>query len=64
MWKDNAKSAFVLSFDFDAEEVWVGQDPANANYPGVLSQGTYGAKVALGLILDLIARRTFLPHSL
>src|SRR6266567_7642984 len=26
------------------------------NYPGVLSQGTYGAKVAVPLILDLLAR--------
>jgi peptidoglycan/xylan/chitin deacetylase (PgdA/CDA1 family) len=46
----------ALTFDFDAEEVWVGEDPANAGRPGVLSQGTYGAKVAVPLILDLLDR--------
>lgn len=46
----------ALTFDFDAEEVWIGEDPANAKRPGVLSQGTYGAKVAIPLILDLLDR--------
>jgi peptidoglycan/xylan/chitin deacetylase (PgdA/CDA1 family) len=47
----------ALTFDFDAEEVWIGEDPANAERPGVLSQGTYGAKVAVPLILELLERR-------
>ncbi|HEY3775182.1 MAG TPA: polysaccharide deacetylase [Solirubrobacteraceae bacterium] len=46
----------ALTFDFDAEEVWIGEDAANADRPGVLSQGTYGAKVAVPLILELLAR--------
>lgn len=46
----------VVSFDFDAEEVWIGEDPANANKPGTLSQGAYGAKVAVPLVLDLLRR--------
>jgi peptidoglycan/xylan/chitin deacetylase (PgdA/CDA1 family) len=46
----------AFTFDFDAEEVWIGEDPANAARPGVLSQGTYGAKVAVPLILELLAR--------
>jgi peptidoglycan/xylan/chitin deacetylase (PgdA/CDA1 family) len=46
----------AFTFDFDAEEVWIGEDPANANRPGVLSQGTYGAKVAVPLILELLDR--------
>lgn len=41
----------ALTFDFDAEEVWLADDPANADRPGVLSQGTYGAKVGVPLIL-------------
>jgi peptidoglycan/xylan/chitin deacetylase (PgdA/CDA1 family) len=45
---------FVPTFDFDAEEVWVGENPANASRPGVLSQGTYGAKVGIDLVLDLL----------
>jgi peptidoglycan/xylan/chitin deacetylase (PgdA/CDA1 family) len=46
----------AFTFDFDAEEVWIGEDPANEHKPGVLSQGTYGAKVAVPLILDLLDR--------
>jgi peptidoglycan-N-acetylglucosamine deacetylase len=46
----------AFTFDFDAEEVWIGEDPSNAGRPGVLSQGTYGAKVAVPLILELLER--------
>ncbi|HVM21084.1 MAG TPA: polysaccharide deacetylase [Egibacteraceae bacterium] len=56
MWPDAHRSAVAFTFDFDAEEVWIGEDPANASKPGVLSQGTYGAKVAVPLILDLLQR--------
>lgn len=52
----------VVSFDFDAEEVWIGEDPANADKPGVLSQGAYGAKVAVPLLLGLL-HRLDLPAS-
>lgn len=55
-WPDGKRSAAVFSFDFDAEEVWIGEDPANADKPGVLSQGTYGAKVAVPAILRLLER--------
>ena len=44
-------------FDFDAEEVWIGENAANAARPGVLSQGTYGAKVGIELVLRLLARK-------
>jgi peptidoglycan/xylan/chitin deacetylase (PgdA/CDA1 family) len=56
MWPDGARCAASFTFDFDAEEVWIGENPENANRPGVLSQGTYGAKVAVPLILDLLSR--------
>ena len=46
-WPGGARGAVAFTFDFDAEEVWIGDDPENANRPGVLSQGTYGAKVAV-----------------
>jgi hypothetical protein len=51
------RCAASFTFDFDAEEVWIGEDPANANKPGVLSQGTYGAKVGVPLILELLETR-------
>ena len=53
-WPEGARFGATISFDFDAEEVWIGEDPANANRPGVLSQGTYGPKVAMPLILNLL----------
>jgi peptidoglycan-N-acetylglucosamine deacetylase len=56
MWPDGRRAAAAFTFDFDAEEVWIAEDPANADRPGVLSQGTYGAKVAVPLILDLLER--------
>ncbi len=56
MWPDGKTCAVAFTFDFDAEEVWIGEDPANADKPGVLSQGTYGAKVAVPLVLDVLER--------
>ena len=54
MWPPEKRAGVVLSFDFDAEEVWLAEDPGNAHRPGVLSQGRYGAKVGVPLILDLL----------
>jgi peptidoglycan-N-acetylglucosamine deacetylase len=54
------QSTFVPTFDFDAEEVWVGENPANASRPGVLSQGTYGAKVGIDLVLRLLSAKGIL----
>jgi peptidoglycan-N-acetylglucosamine deacetylase len=56
-WPDGAGGAVAFTFDFDAEEVWIADDPENANRPGVLSQGTYGARVAVPLILELLERQ-------
>ena len=53
-----------MSFDFDAEEVWIGEDPANARQPGVLSQGTYGAKVAVPALLTAASTGTVLRDQL
>ena len=55
-WPDGRRAAAAFTFDLDAEEVWIGEDPANRDRPGVLSQGTYGPKVAVPLILDLLER--------
>src|SRR5262249_56674205 len=57
MWPDGARCAASFTFDFDTEEVWIGEDPENAHRPGVLSQGTYGAKVAVPALLALLERR-------
>ena len=55
-WPGTRRFAATLSFDFDAEEVWIGENPQNAHAPGVLSQGAYGAKVGVPLILDLLRK--------
>jgi peptidoglycan/xylan/chitin deacetylase (PgdA/CDA1 family) len=53
-WPDGARIAVNLTFDFDAETLWLSRDPANAKRPGTLSQGTYGAKVAVPKIVELL----------
>lgn len=51
-----AELAVVLSFDLDAETLWLGRDPENARRPVTLSQGRYGPREGLPRILDLLAR--------
>lgn len=55
-WPPGKAMAAAFTFDVDAEAVWIGFDPANSERPGVLSQGTYGPKVGVGLILEALAR--------
>jgi peptidoglycan/xylan/chitin deacetylase (PgdA/CDA1 family) len=56
-WKDGAQCAVMLTFDVDAETLWLSGDMANLNRPGMLSQGTYGARVAVPLILDMLGEK-------
>ena len=56
IWPPGIECAVAFTFDFDAEEVWLADDPAAAERPGRLSQGAYGAKVAVPLILEVLAR--------
>jgi peptidoglycan/xylan/chitin deacetylase (PgdA/CDA1 family) len=58
VWPEGKGFAVAFTFDFDAEEAILAEDPANADRPGVLSQGTYGAKVAVPLILELLAAKS------
>lgn len=53
-WPEGNRVAVMLSFDFDAETLWLSRDPANAKRPGTLSQGTYGAKVGVPKILETL----------
>lgn len=46
----------MLTFDLDAETLWTARDPKNAERPITLSQGSYGWKVGMGRILDLLDR--------
>lgn len=55
-WPEGRHYAATFTFDFDAEELWIGENPANANSPGVLSQGRYGPRVGVPLILQLLRK--------
>ncbi|MDH5345297.1 MAG: polysaccharide deacetylase [Gammaproteobacteria bacterium] len=50
-WPGGARVAVLLSFDVDNETVWLRNNDTNV---GGLSQGQYGARVALGRILALL----------
>jgi peptidoglycan/xylan/chitin deacetylase (PgdA/CDA1 family) len=53
-WPNGAKAAVLFTFDFDAESLWLSRDPATEQRPGIMSQGLYGAKVAVPRILELL----------
>lgn len=53
-WPDGAKCAVMLTFDFDAQTLWLSRDPENAKRPGILSQGLFGARVGVPKILQLL----------
>jgi hypothetical protein len=53
-WPKGARCAVMISYDFDAESGWLSRGPQFEHLPGVLSQGTYGAKVGVPRILDLL----------
>ena len=50
-WPGGARVAVLLSFDVDNETIWLRNDDTSI---GGLSQGEYGARVALGRILSLL----------
>jgi hypothetical protein len=53
-WPNGARCAVMLTFDFDAETLWLSRDPDNARRSGFLSQGVYGAKTGVPKILELL----------
>lgn len=54
IWPDGNAVAVALTFDFDAEELWLGNDPTCGDQLGVMALGHYGAKVGVPKILDLL----------
>jgi len=61
-WMGDARVAVLLTFDFDAETLWIARDQSNWERPGTLSQGTYGARVGVPKILELL-REEQLPAT-
>ena len=53
-WPQGKRCAVCLTFDFDAESLWLASDPENAGRLATLSQGRYGAKVGVPKILEVL----------
>jgi peptidoglycan-N-acetylglucosamine deacetylase len=67
IWKDGAQCAVALTFDLDAETLWLNGSFENLDKTGLLSQGTYGPRRAVPLILEMLQRRRlpatfFIPY--
>ncbi|MEZ4571403.1 MAG: polysaccharide deacetylase [Thermomicrobiales bacterium] len=56
-WKDGAQCAVMLTFDVDGETLWLSGDITRLDQVGMLSQGTYGPRVAVPLILNLLRQK-------
>ena len=55
LWPNNAQCAVALTFDFDAESLWLANNSRHHELPAVLSLGHYGARVGVPKILELLA---------
>lgn len=55
-WPDGRRCAIFPGFDVDAESVWLGSDPRNADRLVTLSYGGYEARVGIPKILELLRR--------
>jgi len=53
-WPAGAKCAVMLTFDFDAETLWLARDPKSLERPGVMSQGRYGARVGVPRLVEML----------
>lgn len=53
-WPHGAKCAVLISFDFDAETLWLSRDPRNIRNLSILSFGRYGSSVGVPKILELM----------
>ena len=56
VWPNGSQCAVCLGFDFDAETLWISRNEENLNRPVTLSQGTYGAKVGVPRLLELLSK--------
>jgi peptidoglycan/xylan/chitin deacetylase (PgdA/CDA1 family) len=55
-WPRGIRAAVCLTFDLDAETAWISRDPENERRLAVMSQGAYGPKVGVPLLLDFLQR--------
>ncbi len=55
-WPNGARCAVMLTFDVDAEYVWLGMDPGTIDQPSVLSIGRFGPERGIERVLDVLER--------
>jgi peptidoglycan-N-acetylglucosamine deacetylase len=55
-WPDGVSCAACVTFDIDAETMWLVRDPENARRPAVMSQARYEIDVGIPLVLEMLAR--------
>jgi len=55
-WYDGAQCAVMFTFDVDAETLWLAGSLERSDRLGMLSQGTYGARVGVPLVLHALRR--------
>jgi peptidoglycan/xylan/chitin deacetylase (PgdA/CDA1 family) len=53
-WPEGKKCGVLLTFDLDGETLWTSRNAQSWNSPLVLAQGSYGPKVGVFRILDLL----------
>ncbi len=56
LWPEGVRAAVCLTFDLDAETLWLCRNPKSASSPRVLSEGAYGPKVAVPRLLEMMDR--------
>lgn len=56
MWPERFDCAVCVTFDLDAESVWLAEDPVNAERPVVQSHGRFGAQAVVPYLLPLLDR--------
>ncbi|MFZ4451695.1 polysaccharide deacetylase family protein [Salibacterium aidingense] len=55
-WNDGIQCKVMLTFDFDAESLWISRNEQNLKKPGTLSQGKFGANVGVPALLEMLAK--------
>ena len=56
VWPQGVRCAVMFTFDVDGETLWTSRNPDNWNRPGNLAQGSYGPRIAMPKILDVLEK--------
>ena len=62
IWQNDMQCAVALTFDFDAESLWLANGERHHQLPAILSRGKYGATVGVPKILELLRKEALPRH--